>query len=89
MLWNIVISQPLRCSDGGDTGPSLMVTSLNFWYIPVMEDAIIVMKKGKVMEQGTHAELIGRGGMYYDLVTKARGPCPPVYQSPITVYSEP
>lgn len=32
-------------------------------------DNIIVMEKGKVIEQGTHRELIDRRGAYYTLVS--------------------
>ena len=31
-------------------------------------DAIVVLHKGKIVEQGTHSELIARKGAYYDLV---------------------
>lgn len=31
-------------------------------------DHIIVLEKGELMEQGTHSDLIARGGIYYELV---------------------
>jgi len=31
-------------------------------------DMIAVVNKGKVVETGTHDELVGKGGLYYDLV---------------------
>ena len=31
-------------------------------------DTIVVLHKGKIVEQGTHSELIARKGAYYDLV---------------------
>jgi len=31
-------------------------------------DLIVVMQKGKIVEQGTHTELLQRGGMYKKLV---------------------
>lgn len=31
-------------------------------------DNIVVMKKGKIVEQGNHRELVERGGQYYTLV---------------------
>ena len=30
-------------------------------------DLIIVLNEGKVYEQGTHDELLRRGGLYYDM----------------------
>ncbi|CAG8461734.1 6731_t:CDS:2 [Paraglomus occultum] len=33
-------------------------------------DLILVLKKGKVVEQGTHLQLVDMKGLYYDLVTK-------------------
>ena len=30
-------------------------------------DSIVVMDGGRIVEQGTHAELIGREGFYYNL----------------------
>jgi ABC-type multidrug transport system fused ATPase/permease subunit len=33
----------------------------------VKADQIIVMDKGRIVERGTHAELIASGGCYYDL----------------------
>lgn len=31
-------------------------------------DQIVVMKQGRIVETGTHAELVGRRGAYYTLV---------------------
>ena len=33
-------------------------------------DKILVLKEGKLVETGTHAELIQRGGVYHDLFQK-------------------
>lgn len=33
----------------------------------VEADLIIVMKSGMVVEQGTHQELLEKGGLYYDM----------------------
>lgn len=30
-------------------------------------DVILVMKTGKIIEQGTHEELLKKGGFYYEL----------------------
>jgi ATP-binding cassette subfamily B protein len=30
-------------------------------------DLIVVLKDGRIVERGTHAELVGRGGFYADL----------------------
>ena len=31
-------------------------------------DKIVVLDKGKIVEMGTHQELIGKGGLYYNLI---------------------
>ena len=33
-------------------------------------DIILVMKDGKIIEQGNHRELIGQKGYYYELYSK-------------------
>ena len=33
-------------------------------------DIILVVRNGKIVEQGTHPELIARNGYYYELYTK-------------------
>jgi len=33
-------------------------------------DKILVLKEGRLVETGTHAELIQRGGVYHDLFQK-------------------
>ncbi len=38
-----------------------------------MADSIAVLQRGRVVEQGTHAELLRRGGAYASLVQKQRG----------------
>ena len=30
-------------------------------------DRVLVLQEGKIIEEGTHAELIARGGLYLDL----------------------
>jgi len=34
-------------------------------------DLIIVLEHGEIIEQGTHEELLGMGGRYYQLYTGA------------------
>ena len=36
-------------------------------------DQILVVEGGKIVERGTHAELLAAGGRYYDLYTKQHG----------------
>jgi ATP-binding cassette subfamily B multidrug efflux pump len=38
-----------------------------------MLDRLIVMDKGKIVEEGTHSELLGRGGLYSELWTRQTG----------------
>ena len=33
-------------------------------------DLILVVRDGKIVEQGTHRELLGRKGYYYELYTR-------------------
>jgi ATP-binding cassette subfamily B protein len=33
-------------------------------------DQIVVIEAGKILEQGTHTELLSRGGHYHDLYTE-------------------
>ncbi len=36
-------------------------------------DAILVLEEGSIVERGTHAELLERGGRYFDMYTKQHG----------------
>jgi ABC-type multidrug transport system fused ATPase/permease subunit len=36
-------------------------------------DQILVIEQGEVVERGTHAELLARGGRYYEMYTKQHG----------------
>src|SRR6185436_4811944 len=36
-------------------------------------DQILVVEQGEVVERGTHAELLARGGRYYEMYTKQHG----------------
>src|SRR6185436_7914491 len=36
-------------------------------------DQILVLEHGQIVERGTHAELIGHGGRYFDLYTRQAG----------------
>jgi ATP-binding cassette subfamily B multidrug efflux pump len=36
-------------------------------------DRLVVMDKGRIIEEGTHAELIARGGLYADLWARQSG----------------
>ena len=33
-------------------------------------DKIIVLYRGNIVEEGTHRELVDKGGMYYQLIQK-------------------
>ncbi len=39
-------------------------------------DRIVVMKSGRVAETGTHAQLLGAGGVYAELYADLAGPVP-------------
>ncbi|HSO40116.1 MAG TPA: peptidase domain-containing ABC transporter [Labilithrix sp.] len=43
---------------------------------------ILVMERGELVEQGTHAELLARGGLYAHLVTMQMGPTPAAAAAP-------
>ncbi|MNY65833.1 Iron import ATP-binding/permease protein IrtA [compost metagenome] len=36
-------------------------------------DRLVVMDKGRIIEQGTHAELVERGGLYSELWSRQSG----------------
>ena len=36
-------------------------------------DQILVVEQGRIIERGTHEQLYGAGGRYYDLYTKQHG----------------
>jgi ATP-binding cassette subfamily B multidrug efflux pump len=36
-------------------------------------DRLIVLDKGKIIESGSHSELVGEGGIYADLWTRQSG----------------
>jgi ATP-binding cassette subfamily B multidrug efflux pump len=36
-------------------------------------DRLVVMDEGRIVEQGSHRELIGRGGLYADLWARQSG----------------
>ena len=58
---------------GADSGRITLLISHRFSTVR-MADLILVLDQGRLVEQGTHADLVGRGGMYaelYDL--QARG----------------
>jgi len=41
-------------------------------------DLILVLKDGKVAEQGTHEELLAKQGLYYDMWTTQRDAASPL-----------
>jgi ATP-binding cassette subfamily B multidrug efflux pump len=36
-------------------------------------DRLVIMDEGRIIEEGTHHELLGRGGLYADLWTRQSG----------------
>lgn len=42
-------------------------------------DRIIFMNDGKIVEQGTHSELMALKGQYYNLASKSNWPIPGIY----------
>jgi ATP-binding cassette subfamily B protein len=39
-------------------------------------DRILVLDDGRIVEEGTHRALVGRGGLYARLLHEPRGPVP-------------
>ncbi len=58
-------------------------------------DCILVLEQGRIIEQGSHEELSGRPGAYYQLYTggkpvaSLRGPFPPQRAAPLGKWCRP
>lgn len=67
---NASLTTPSHIGDNGEKTPTKTRTSVFIAHrlrTVIEADLIIVMKEGKVVEQGTHEELLKVGGLYWSM----------------------
>lgn len=64
---SIFIAHRLRTVVEAGTSHPVLVWLTKFLILRIVLDLILVFKDGAVVEQGTHEELLQRGGLYFSM----------------------